>query len=400
MKAQCFYDRLKDMKVLYIASGDSKYGAPKALMNMLLHMKEYCDVEPVLLTKKRNRLNEMCDEHQIENYSCWYCDFMCGSPYTFWPMKAAKHMVKYLLYLYGSVCRRSVLKTGIDFEQIDIIHTNHNRIAIGAYISRKYKKPHVWHIREFGIEDYHVSFYRPGTISYMNKSADAFITISDAVKTCWVKKGLNAQKTLTVYDGLEVETIHTPSASGSLGPGLRLVIVGHIQESKGQLQLVNAVAFLPEEIRKNIYVDIIGEGYQEYISKIKKVVQKNKYMNIHFLGYCDHVSQILPKYDVGVMCSQSEGYGLVTVEYMLAGLIVIASDTGANPELLRKAGCGMLYKYGDTRSLADCIRSIYENKEQYRKRSVPTQEFSIKESVERIFQIYQKILKNKELGLP
>ena len=60
----------------------------------------------------------------------------------------------------------------------------------------------------------------------------------------------------------------------------------------------------------------------------------------------------------------------------------------------------MLYKYGDTRSLADCIRSIYENKEQYRKCSVPTQEFSIKESVERIFQIYQKILENKELGLP
>lgn len=39
------------MKVLYIASGDYKYGASKSMMSLLLYLKEYHHVEPILLTK-------------------------------------------------------------------------------------------------------------------------------------------------------------------------------------------------------------------------------------------------------------------------------------------------------------------------------------------------------------
>ena len=84
-----------------------------------------------------------------------------------------------------------------------------------------------------------------------------------------------------------------------------------------------------------------------------------------FNGYCENnkLRNLLTKYDVGVMCSKSEGFGLVTVEYMLAGLCVIASNTGANLELISCGETGFLYPLGNIEKLKSIILHIYNNRE-------------------------------------
>lgn len=381
------------MKVLYIASADYKYGVAKSTMSLMLYMKEHFDVEPVLLTKKHNKLNEMCDEEKIENYSCWYGDFMCGSPYSFFPLKIAKHIVKYILYMYSVCIKKKVFSCGIDFEQIDIVHTAHNRQEIGAYICKERKIPHVWHIREFGKEDYNVVFYKHNTIQYMNKYTDAFIAISDAVRECWIKKGLDECKIRTVYNGLSTKGfVPKERRKDEL---LKIVITGHIQPNKGQLQIVEAVALLPKEIQKKIQLDLIGDAYEDYALKIKKVIEKNQLENVNFLGYCKDVPKKLSEYDIGVVCSKAEGFGRVTVEYMLAGLYVVAADTGANPELIKSDKIGMLYKYGDIEDLKTKIQNIfYKN---IRGRMDHTEnEFSMEKYAKGVYDVYLKVLNNTD----
>lgn len=379
------------MKVLFISGGDYKYGAPKSMMSLILYMKENYDVEPVLLTKKHNALNDICEENGIENYSFWYCDFMSGSPYNFLPLKIMKHVVKYILYLGGSLSQGRVLKCGIDFETIDIIHTNHNRIQIGAYISKKKQIPHVWHIREFGKEDYNVIFYKTNTMSYMNSHADSFIAISDAVKSSWIGKGIRADKITTVYNGIEDKKIVPRKKKQD--KKLKLVILGHIQPSKGQIQIVEALTLLEQRVRTNIQLDIIGEGYKDYLRKIRKIIKKYNLDNVNLLGYCNNVPDKLPEYDVGIVCSKAEGFGRVTVEYMRAGLYVIASDTGANPELILNNSIGKLYEYGNVRSLARCIEDIYINRNEYASRQPVSSLFRMEEYAGKVYEIYNGIKK-------
>ncbi len=379
------------MRVLFIASADYKYGASKSMMSLMIYMKEHYNVEPILLTKKRNKLNEICDENGIENYSCWYGDFMSGSPYSFLPLKVAKHITKYALYLYSILRKSSIMKCGIDFDTIDIVHTSHNRLQIGAYISKRMNIPHVWHIREFGKEDYNVVFYRPNTINYMNNNAEMFIAISNAVRECWVQRGIDENKITTVYNGLESKGF-VPKKERNDNK-LKIVMTGHVQPNKGQLQLVKAVALLPDEIRNNVQVDIIGEGYKDYISKINTVITKSALTNVSFLGYCNNVPEKLSEYDVGVVCSKAEGFGRVTVEYMLAGLYVIASDTGANPELVQDAEDGVLYKYNDEVDLSKKIQEIYLNHIRQGSKNF-TNIFAMEKYAAGVYEIYKKVLQD------
>ena len=71
--------------------------------------------------------------------------------------------------------------------------------------------------------------------------------------------------------------------------------------------------------------------------------------------------QILQRSDVGLMLSTNEAFGRVTVEYMMQNLAVIASDTGANPEIITNGETGLLYELGDVESLADKMKSLIED---------------------------------------
>lgn len=384
------------MRVLYISGGDYKYGAPKSMMTMLEGLREAYNIEVILLTKKRNVLNEYCDQHGIENYSFWYHDIMAGSPYSNKLLTIAKHLVKYLAYLLGNVTMGNVNKLPIDFSTIDIIHSNTNRQDIGAYIASKYNSKHIWHIREMGREDYNVIFYKKNCIQYMNQNADAFIMISNCVKEKWESIGIDSQKVHVVYNGIDVEKIQ--KCISNKAEKIRMVITGHVQPGKGQLQLVQAIAGLPLAIRDRVELDIIGEAYGDYKRKIEAIVQKEQlYGQIHFLGYQKNINTLLSKYDIGVTCSKAEGFGRCTVEYMLAGLLTIASDTGANHELIQDKETGVLYHYNDTKHLSRIILWAIENQDERRKiaeegRRVAEQKFSKEQYVKNIYEVYKKCL--------
>lgn len=384
------------MKILFISGGDYKYGAPKSMMTMIEGLRELYGIEAVLLTKKRNILNEYCDRHGIENYSLWYRDIMAGSPYTNKLLTLAKHIVKYLAYLSGYVTMRKVNNLPVDFSTIDIVHSNTNRQDIGAYIAARYHIRHVWHIREMGREDYNVIFYKKNCIQYMNKNADAFIMISNAVKEKWNKIGIDRHKAYTIYDGMETDKINPHTADKK--NKIRIVITGHVQPNKGQLHLVKAVAKLPLDIRTQIELDIIGEAYPDYKQTIEaEIKQAGIEKQVHLSGYQNNINELLPAYDIGVTCSKAEGLGRCTLEYMLAGLLTIASDTGANPEIIQNQSTGLLYKYGDADQLSRAI--MWGIKHEEARKSIAKAgcqaaqaSFSKEQHAKNVYAVYEKCL--------
>ncbi len=386
------------MKVLYISGGDYKYGAPKSMMTMIEGLREKYGIDVILLTKKHNDLNDYCDKVGIENYSYWSRDIMAGSPYSNFILTLLKHVVKYVAYIAGSFTMHNIKKLPIDFSAIDIIHSNTNRQDIGAYISQKYGIKHIWHIREMGKEDYNVVFYKRKCIQYMNRNTDLFVAISNVVRDKWVGLGIQNQKIITIYDGMSVGQIRR--RTGGENNKIRIVMTGHVQPNKGQLQLVKAISILPLGYREIIELDIVGEAYSDYKEKIESAIKDGGIRKqVRLLGYRSNVGEMLADYDIGVTCSKAEGFGRCTVEYMLAGLVTIASDTGANPEIIVDKVSGLLYKYNDIKHLSKTIQWVIEHgKERQRIAEAgylaASTEYSKEEHADKIYEVYQKCLMN------
>ena len=120
--------------------------------------------------------------------------------------------------------------------------------------------------------------------------------------------------------------------------------------------------------------------------------------NIDFKGYVDNIYEYVGKYDIGLVCSKSEGFGRVTAEYMHAGLIVIASNKGANSELIDNGENGFLYEYGNSDDLSKKIEKVIEEKSDFKQKIVEeamkkaNNMFTAEKNADNVYKIYEEVL--------
>ena len=82
---------------------------------------------------------------------------------------------------------------------------------------------------------------------------------------------------------------------------------------------------------------------------------------IEMAGYIADMNTLRRKVHVEIVPSVMEAFGRVTVEAMLSGNPVLASDSGANPELIEEGKNGWLFKEGNVEDLAKKMKDILEN---------------------------------------
>ena len=179
---------------------------------------------------------------------------------------------------------------------------------------------------------------------------------------------------------------------------MKLCIVGGISEAKNQIDLINAVQLLPNY---DFTLDIIGEGISQYVAKLKATV-KNKGLDkkINFVGHKTKIGELLADYDIGIITSKNEAFGRVTIEYMLAGVPVIASDAGANKELIDNGNTGVFYELGDVQGLADKIEELISDKEYRQKLSlnaynVAVNNYTAQNNAQKVLEVYNKVWDNE-----
>lgn len=118
---------------------------------------------------------------------------------------------------------------------------------------------------------------------------------------------------------------------------------------------------------------------------------------IEFLGHRSDVNQLLQDAHIAVMASRCEAFGWVTVEYMMSGLAVIVSNTGANPEIVSDGQSGLIYHYGDSKDLSRKFQWYMNNREQMAEiamngQQVALERFTSDINTKNIYNLYKKIL--------
>lgn len=253
------------------------------------------------------------------------------------------------------------------------------------------------HLREFGDLDYNSYTYRRGYINSMNKYVTKFIAVSDAVKEHWILKGLLKDKVIKIYNGVDINPNYKTLYPSRGTEVYRFVIAGAVINNKGHHVLVDALSQLPKELKDRVIVDVIGDCSNKYGVGLRQMIEELDLSDsIRFLGYMDNPSQILNEYDCGVMCSRCEAFGRVTIEYLMAGLCVVASKAGANPEIIQDKETGFLYEPDNPASLAKCIEFIINDPDCIKKCGISgriraERFFATEVCVEKIYSLYNSV---------
>lgn len=383
------------MRVLYVTHYADLYGANLSLLNMIIYLRDNFSVEPYVLLNDNGRLVEELEKYHIKYMIEVYPKCAVNISKQF--VKSKKIIKKlFRLFSYRKILKKiKKLDKQMSFHHI---HSNTSMIDIGYYLSEKMKCPHVWHIREYGLEDYNLSQI-DGMKKIRNRYLKAFrvIAISNSVKRMLDAIDENICS-ITIYNGINLPAMY--EKKNCLDGKIHFCIVGLISSSKNQIEVVKAVKILLDNHYDNFYVHIVGGNFKEEKEKILQYIQEHsleKY--IRFEGYKDNINEYLKLMDVGIMPSKKEAFGRVTIEYMCNFMPVIGSANGGTTELIQNGYNGYLYEPENYDELAEYMGRLINNTgllENLGKNARKfSEQFSIKRNAEKIYEVYKEVENEK-----
>jgi glycosyltransferase involved in cell wall biosynthesis len=138
--------------------------------------------------------------------------------------------------------------------------------------------------------------------------------------------------------------------------------VGRLSRIKDYPTILRAVEVLSQSC-PSWRLFIVGAGaelpvLQEFVSSRPVLAGR-----VRFMGASDRVSEFLSAMDTYVLPSICEGISNSLLEAMAAGLPVVVTDTGGNPEVVADGDSGLLFPVGDCRALARHLALLYRNSE-------------------------------------
>jgi glycosyltransferase involved in cell wall biosynthesis len=235
-----------------------------------------------------------------------------------------------------------------------MVLTNTMTIPSHAVAAKLLGIPHYWMVHEFGRDDHGLRFllgYRR-TIRLIRQLSESVICNSQAVE-----KSLLAldpkMRTHVIYPVVDTP-LGTPPQRRP-GEPMRVVLVGRFAQSKGQHLAVEAVA-IARKAGVDIELALIGAGNQKPLRTLAQRLGVDDLVNIH--GPTHDVGPYWSAAHVGLMCSQCEAFGLVTVEAMRAGLPVCGTNSGGTPEIVDQGVNGLLSPTGDASALAANLMAL------------------------------------------
>ncbi|MDD6826548.1 MAG: glycosyltransferase family 4 protein [Oscillospiraceae bacterium] len=341
------------MRILFISHYPGVGGANLSMLYLIQNLRSY-SVESTVLIPKKGPIEDLLRANKIE-----YCIYTYASLRTrkyYWPIN---YLVGLLRYLTNII---SALRISYRFSKsIDIIHANSSLVFVGCLLKKIMKVPLVWHLREFGKDDYNLIFPLGLKFAKYNyENADALIAISESIKKYYIENICPNANIYTIYNGVQHDKIAYRKKTNN-PPVYKICIVGGISQNKNQIELVKAAHLLQGN---NFKIDIIGEGSESDTRELYQLIQKYGLNDkIRLLGQRSDINSLLCNYDIGVITSKNEAFGRVIIEYMISGLAVVASNAGACPELVNDKVDGLLYELGNPEDLSKKLNSLINSDE-------------------------------------
>jgi len=179
--------------------------------------------------------------------------------------------------------------------------------------------------------------------------------------------------------------------------------VGTLCDLKNQKILIDIAGEIDLDNIKFVFVGEDFSNKKEYKNEIiDKINQKNLNDKIIITGYRKDIPEIMNFFDLLIVPSKSEAFGLVVIEAMAACTPVIANKVDGLKEVIKNNNSGILVSDNNINDYKKSILSIFNNKKIQNKyiengyKRVKNK-FSLKRMVISVEEIYFEVLKNNYL---
>lgn len=241
-------------------------------------------------------------------------------------------------------------------EKIDVVHFN-NGISKSVIMACKSARiPCLCTVRSFSNRDKFSTFYW--------KNNTRFVAVSNAVRNDFINnRGVDAKLVNVIYDGIEVPLkLSDLSISSNSSDGTKIIgTVGRLLPWKRQDLLIKAAVDLMGD-GKSISCVVVGgsedDAESKEYSKMLKDMAVDLDKKIIFVDFSSNALEIMNQFDVFVLPSITEPFGMVVLEAMALGKPVVAFNAGGPAEIIRDREDGILVKPGDESGLKKAILDL------------------------------------------
>lgn len=253
----------------------------------------------------------------------------------------------------------------------DIVHVHSSKAGVlGRFAAYRNKVPCIYnsHGWSFSMD---ISEKKKRIYAFIERICARYtvkiINISDDEKKLAIKyKIAKEDKMITIYNGIDLNKyskkynrsdilskLNIPESAFVIG------MVARITEQKSP-QVFISIAEKISNIVKNAYFILVGDGnLKEEIQDI--IEEKQLKEKVIITGWTNEVAKYISIFNIGILTSKWEGFGLVLAEYMASGKPTVASNVGGIPNVISNNRNGILIEPNDIDGFVNAIISIKEN---------------------------------------
>lgn len=228
------------------------------------------------------------------------------------------------------------------------------------------------------------------------------------VKNQLIHEGVNPKRIIQHYNGLDLDRLKAPPGLTradalnlfALPQGRRFIsIVANLRNPvKDHRMFLRAAARVRAVVPDAAFV-IAGEG--ELMPSLRDLAADLGIADdVHFIGRCDDVASLLFASHIGALSSKAEGFANAILEYMAAGLPVVATDVGGVREAIVEGETGHIVASGDDEAMAARIFQVLSNDENARLmgargRAIVSEKFSSEHHLRNTLELYDELLSKR-----
>ena len=226
-----------------------------------------------------------------------------------------------------------------------------------------------------------------------------------------IREGVNPKRIIQHYNGLDLERMKVRAgmtreealAKFNLPRERRYItIVANLHNPvKDHQMFLRAAARVRAAVPDAAFI-VAGEGY--LMPSLRQFANDLGIgLDVHFIGRCENVAALLFASNVGVLSSKAEGFANAILEYMAAGLPVVATHAGGVREAIAEGESGFIVPSGDDPAMAERIIQILSSDETARAmgargKAIAAERFSSDRHLRNTLELYEELLNEKLPG--
>ena len=196
----------------------------------------------------------------------------------------------------------------------------------------------------------------------LNRYAHAVVSNSHAGMRELLDEGVSPARVTVIHNGIPLGRMTTSvdrsqirALLGIVDDALVFVIVANLIAYKGHLDLVAALAGISGVLPEKWTLLVVGRDDGVGPSLLDAARSGEIERHIRLVGPRTDIPQLLRAADVAVLSSHEEGFPTAVLEYMIAGLPVVATDIGGTGEAVSDGETGYLVPPRDPQALGAAL---------------------------------------------